>query len=372
MKIIFAIVVLLVSTATLPAQDSLQVILNKKQFKQGDTLAADCFLQSAKAASPHTLNVWIQSLETGKFWKFRYPLLNGTISMDLKINDSLPDGRYAVNFLVQPQFFSMLGKIERYKKDNKGITMLMLSKNKEDYYSTVMPDDEGNFTTGKLVFEDTAKFIFYPVNKKVKNLFIDIRTYLDSAYVPATTVTEIITVGDTAGIKMKSTAYHFNKEDFDRLSSMLPNVTITGAEKKVEMEKFNKEITTGFFKGDAKIYDGINDPELSRSVDLFSYLAKKATGLQIVPYGNGFYTIVRRGAGVDIFVDEVNVNLYDLPFISPADVAMIKIFDPYTGPGYSGGGAIAIYTKSKNYKPNPDRKNIFLAKGFSPAYSIWQ
>jgi hypothetical protein len=370
MKTLLVTFVLLSFTHGIKAQDSLLVVLNKKQFKQGDTLIADCFRKSDKT-SPATLNLWIENIETKRIWKFRYPLLNGTISLDLKISDSLPAGRYAVNFILQPQFFTLLGKISKYKKDTKGITMLMLSKNREDYYATVMPDEEGNFTTGKLVFEDTAKFIFYPANKKIKDLFIDISNYLDSSYVPAGAHTEIIGIGDSLPVKNISGTYVFNEKDFDTSSPMLPNITVTSPDKK-EVEKFDKTVTTGLFKEDARIFDGMNDPELAQSMDLFSYLSRKVTGLQIIPYGNGFYTITRRRAPVDIFIDEFNVNLYDMPYISTADIAMIKVFEPHTGPGYSGGGTIAIYTKSGHYRPNPNRRNIFLARGFSPAYTVWQ
>ncbi len=371
MKTLFvSFIILLFLINGITAQDSLSVVLNRNQFKQGDTLTIDCFRKS-NTTSTATLNLWIQHIETNRIWKFRYPLLNGTISLDLKITDSLPCGRYAINFILQPHFFSLLGKINHYKKDTRGLTMLMLSKNKEDYYAAVMPDDEGNFTTGKLVFEDTAKFIFYPANKRTKDLFIDISTYLDSSYIPAGAHTEIIRIGDSLPATTITGTYHFNEKNFDTTSPMLPNVTVTGMEKK-EVEKFNKAVTTGLFKGDAKIFDGINDPELEQSVDVFTYLSRKVTGMQITPYGNGFFTITRRRAPVDIFIDEFNVNQFDLLFISPADVAMIKVFEPHTGPGYSGGGTIAIYTKSKNYKPNPKRRNIFLAKGFSPAYTVWQ
>ncbi len=370
MKKILVTYVLLLLINNLQSQDSLSINFNKKQFKQGDTLSIACIRKSDKIA-PATLNVWIRKIGTKSIWKFRYPLLNNETTFDLKISESLQDGEFAVNFIIQHQFFNLLGNIQNYNKEMGEVTMLMLAKNKENHYSAIETDDEGNFSTGKLVFEDTAKFIFYPVDKRETSFFVDIKNYIDSAFVPESVYTEIINIGKAPIPGARVNTYHFSITDFDTTYHTLQDVTIFAKGKSV-IEKFNKTFTTGLFKGDGKLYDGIDDPEISRTKNVGSFLHKKATGLQIVPSDEGIFLVTRDNQYVDMYVDEIHVQ-YTLPDINPADIAMIKIFDPFTGPGYQGGGSIAIYTKSGHYMPDLlSNKNIFFVKGFTPPFTVWK
>jgi hypothetical protein len=53
---------------------------------------------SIKTASVH---LWIEEINTGRKWHYKYPLLNGNINANLKIDSTLKPGNYAFNFMMQ-------------------------------------------------------------------------------------------------------------------------------------------------------------------------------------------------------------------------------------------------------------------------------
>ncbi len=216
-----ACIVLLFFIQNTGAQDTLDVHLNKKHLVAGDTLSADCYLKTNSPAKTATLNVWIESVDKKMKWRFRYPIVNGIMAFDLKVGDSLPGGHYAVNFLVQPAFFSLEGKIENYDKKMREVNMVMLTRDSEQVLSTITPDLSGNFSTSKFVFEDTAKFTFYPTSKKEPDLVVNIQNNLDSAFTPLITHTEMISVGDTALENKTDEEYTFKKDVFTRDKEVL-------------------------------------------------------------------------------------------------------------------------------------------------------
>lgn len=356
---------------TLYASDSLLVSINKKILKRGDTLSVDCYFDyKTKAQAAVTLNVWIEDIQKTNIWKFRYPILNGKCSFDLIINDSLPAAKYAINFLVQPSFFSLKGKIKDYKKNNKGLLMLMLDKSKDSYINTLLPDENGNFSVGKIAFKDTANFIFSESGKKKDDLFISIETPLDSSFTAITTYTDFVTVGNPKIILADTIKpYKLNEKSF-KGEFTLDEVVVKSTRKK-NIEKFDEEYATGLFTG-GRIFDGLDGNDLANATDVFMFLSGRVPGMQIKNNDEGGYDITRRGSRVDVYLDEFRVGSSDAIFINPADVAMIKIFDPLEGPSSSGGGSIAIYTKRGNYATNSNRKNNFLIKGYTGIESVWK
>ena len=138
----------------------------------------------------------IENIEKTRVWKFRYPILNGEIQADLVINENLPEGKYAVNFLVQKDFFTIKGKVRDYNPKSKGLLYLMMSKGKANYFGNLLPDAGGDFQIGKMAFPDTARFVFSPIGKRTNDLQIDLVTPLDSAFTPVFVSTQIITVGN--------------------------------------------------------------------------------------------------------------------------------------------------------------------------------
>lgn len=371
MKILGLSVVLLFWCNIVLAADSLYVLMNKKQFSKNDTVKVDCLYRySTKKSASVTLNVWIEDIQKTRIWKYRYPLINGKASFDLIIDSTLPDGRYAVNFLVQPVFFSIQGKVRDYSKKSKGLTMLVLSKTKDTYIQTLQPALDGSFTLGKMAFPDTARFIFSETGKAKNDVFIDLVTPIDSAFNPTITYTEMVQVGNPKLIAADTIKpYSLDGKRFTG-NFTLKEVVVKSTRKKA-VERFDDEYASGLFKG-GKIFDGIDDVELASANDIFQFLRGRVPGMQINMNEDGGYDITRRGSTVDIYLDEFRLSASDPVFVNPADVAMIKVFDTFDGPNTSGGGSIAIYTKRGSYAQNANRKNNFPIRGYTNVEAVWK
>jgi hypothetical protein len=353
------------------AADSLAVVLNKKQFNKNDTLKVDCYFRySTKEKAAVTLNVWIEDIQKTRIWKFRYPLLNGKSSFDLYIDSTLPDGRYAINFLVQTTFFSLKGKVRDYNKKSKGLTVFVLSKTKDTYINTIQPNVDGSFAINRMVFSDTARFIFSETGKAKRDLFIDIETPIDSAFTPILSHTEIVQVGNPKLIPA-DTIKPYSLEGKRFSGAFTLEEVVVKSNRKKAVERFDDEYASGLFKG-GRLFDGFDNIELESAADIFQFLRGRVPGMQINANEEGGYDVTRRGSRVDIYIDEFRLSASDPVFVNPADVAMIKIFDPLEGPSSAGGGSIAIYTKRGNYAQNANRKNNFPIKGYSSLEAVWK
>ncbi|MBC7588738.1 MAG: hypothetical protein H7178_10325 [Chitinophagaceae bacterium] len=355
------------------AADSLTVALNNTRFKKGDTISFDCIYKyTEKKAAASTLNVWIEDIEKNRKWQYRYPLVNGKISANLIVSNDLPDGKYALNFLVQNQFFGIKGIIKDYNPKAKNLIYLMLTKDKASYIDNVKPNVDGSFSLPRLQFADSARFIFSEVGKKRNDMFIDIATPLDSAFTPLLVKTQIITVGDTTYLNKADSAntYTFN-EDIFRKPFTLIGVTVKATKKK-KIQLFDEEYSSGLFSGgDAKIFNGIDDNDIASSTDIFNFLQGRVAGLKIGYNAEGGLNVTWRGGHVAIYLDEFKLDADDPTYINPSDVAMIKVFPPNSG-GPTSGGTIAIYSKRGAYADNSSRKYNFMVRGFTAAESIWK
>ncbi len=364
---------LLAGLTTIYASDSLSVVMNSTRFQKGDTISFDCIYRyTEKKNAASTLNVWIEDIQKNKKWQYRYPLVNGTISANLIISNDLPDGKYAMNFVVQNQFFGITGKIRDYNPKTKGLIYLMLTKDKSSYLDNLVPNDNGSFRLPRLQFADSARFVFSQVGKKRGDLFIDIVTPLDSTFTPAIINTQVITVGNPTFLTAADTTrpYHFN-EDIFKKPFTLTGVTVKAIKKK-KVQQFDEEYSTGLFSGgDARIFDGIDGNEIASATDIFNFLQGRVAGLTIGHNEEGGLNITWRGNHVAVYLDEFKLDADDPSYINPADVAMIKIFPP-NGGGPTNGGAIAIYTKRGVYADTGSRRYFFIVKGFTPAESIWK
>ncbi|HVZ25956.1 MAG TPA: hypothetical protein VG842_07880, partial [Sediminibacterium sp.] len=130
------IFICLCSSHAIFAADSLQVVITHKQLKQGDTLEFSCNLPNyaSRQLSKATLNIWIEDLDHHHRWKFRYPMLNGFVAGSLAIGTSIPDGQYAVNFLVQPGLFHLSGKLDNGGKADSNLVYIMIPKDRKSSF----------------------------------------------------------------------------------------------------------------------------------------------------------------------------------------------------------------------------------------------
>ena len=91
--------------ANAASSDTLVVIFDRQNLLQGDSIEVEVYSEPFSQHQPaQTLHLWIENIQTGQRWKYRYPYTKGRYKFSLKINDSIPAGTYALNFLLQKKF----------------------------------------------------------------------------------------------------------------------------------------------------------------------------------------------------------------------------------------------------------------------------
>ncbi len=361
------------AAAQINNNDSLSIKLDKQQFNKKDTLNIECeYKYHTPGEATMTLNVIIENVEKTKQWRYRYPLLEGTASAKLIIDSSLEEGRYAVNFIVQKDFLKLEGKIKNFNTKSKGFNYFLVGKNKANYLSTLATEKSGYFSTPKLLFEDTAQFVFSEIGSKNNNLFIDIKTSIDSFFSPIAQHTSFITIGP----QNVKTATSLDDEYAFDIIELDPKFTLNEVKvnsvKRKKVEVFDELYSSSLFRfGSSRIFDGIESYDIGNSNDVFFFLQGRVAGLNITRDNIGGYALSWRGGPVDVFLDEMRIDDNISNFINTNDIAMVKVYPPLSG-GPSGNGAIAIYTKRGGYLDDISRKYFFKVNGYSPQISSWK
>jgi hypothetical protein len=375
------------------SHDSIPLSLNTKNVMPGDTLEftwnGNIIGKGYAAASLH---LWIDHLESGRRWKLRYPILNGSSEGALIISDSLLEGNYAFNFMASEQFIEINGKVRNVKiktaynyktkkKDTIAVFELPKMKGKEMRYTLLGQasilhndymnvDEEGGFKIPAIVFGDSAQLLFDPGRGRGV-YWISLETPLDSLFTPFYSETVFVGVQkkNTKPVELKDTSsYVFGFEDPYPDAVVLDEIVLKG---KSNAEKFEDDFVSKLFKAspDAKTIDALDNNELMRSNSILNFLQSRVAGLFI--RSDGITTNVTwRGEAVDFFINEFPVDVNNLN-LSPMDVALIKVHPPPSQlRSLSNGGAIAIYTKRGKYE---DQKGVpqynFMIKGYTQGVS---
>jgi hypothetical protein len=354
--------------------DTLIVQLNKRQFHPGDTVSFSCQVPGfGRDSVVGTLHVILENIHTNKRWRYRYPIINGEVAGDLVVGGGIDDGNYAVNFIVQQRFFRVEGKIKDYRARLSPLTYVVMIRNKPGYMDNISPDPDGSFRLKPTYFEDTAYFVFAPAKKQsTDQLWIDVRTPLDSTFLPYASATKFITVaapGDSVPPPSPSD-YRF---DMNKLTGpgLLPGVIVSGKTKKL-VDRFNEEYSTGLFRSNAyMVFDGLENDAIAKSFNIYDFLRFQIPGFTAKANTDGTYTLRWRNSGVTVFLDEFPLLHPDDVYIDPADVAMIKVYQPPSVLS-NRAGVIAVYTKKGGYDVNPHRKNKFKVAGYTAPVSEWE
>ena len=380
MRIFITLFIGMLFSTSLEAADSLQIRFSKQVLKNGDTLDFRCYLPyyAATKLTNATLHVWIEDIEKKRRWKYRYPIVNGEVLGSLSVENTIPEGRYAFNFMIQRGYFKVSGEVIDHDKKEALINYIMVLKNKKGTYIDNAPvDTDGKFKLKNTLFEDSAYFIFSPLRKtKTNYLSIKIETPLDSAFTPIYTATHFITIGEEkAAIDKKhdTVDYQFQAQDASE-AGMLPGVTVTGKYKK-KVQQYDELYASGLFKrNDALVFDGIESDEISRSINVLTFLQGKVPGLMLRNDANGLAVAQWRNETVEIYIDEFRVEAGEQDLVTPAEIAMIKVFRPPAQlSSFSGSaGAIAIYTKKGAFANTTRFKHHFIVKGYSSFDSAWR
>lgn len=362
------------------AADTLVVIFDRQNFVQGDSIEMEVYTEPFRADQPaQTLHLWIDNIKTGQRWKFRYPFLKGRYKLSLKINDSIPNGVYAFNFLLQNKFLVVKGKLKNPGEEDNAINYIATTKNKAPIIDGVELDTDGSFKVDNLFYTDSVYFGFSPVKKtKLNPLKISIETPLDSAFTAAASTTEFITIGLNEAQNSPQSAdlsnYVFSattKKDKQLLQEL-----ILKSKLKNKREQFENENVSGLFASDnAKTIDFYENDDLKNYPDIYSYLTANVPGLGTYnDEETGKMILYWRKEKVNIYVDEF-LDVDFSPFsLSVQEIEMIKIFSPGTRFGLDGpGGTVAIYTRRFSSRPGNRLSNYsFYVKGYSQKNAEWK
>ena len=150
------------------ASDTLVVIFDRQNFVQGDSIEMEVYTEPYQKNQPaQTLHLWIENVKTGQRWKYRYPFLKGRYKISLKINDSIPNGVYAFNFLLQKKFLAVYGKLKNAAYDDKAVNYIATTKNKAPIIDGAELDNNSSFKIDNLFYTDSV-ILDFRLYRKVK------------------------------------------------------------------------------------------------------------------------------------------------------------------------------------------------------------
>lgn len=360
--------------------DTLVVIVNRQHLMQGDSIDIEIYTEPYSQNQPaQSLHLWIDNIKTGQRWKFRYPFLRGRYKLALKINDSIPNGLYAFNFLLQNRFLAITGQVLNAKAEDKDINFIATTKNKAPIIDGVPLEPGGFFKIDNLFYTDSVYFGFSPSQKSKENkLKITIETPVDSAFTPASTATEFVTIGlnETEKITEDTVAGSYVFSIADKKDKQLLKEVVVQSKLKKQREKYEKENVSGLFASDnAKTIDFYENDELKNYSDIYSYLTANMAGLLMAnDIETGRPVLYWRKEKVNIYVDEFAETDFSPYAISVQDIEMIKIYSPGSRLGLDGfGGTVAIYTKRFSSRTGNRLSNYsFYVKGYTPKMAEWK
>lgn len=380
-----------VITAAATAQVTTVLAMNELSFKAKDSIEFNWNGTKVGMNYPlATMHLWIDDLQTGQRWKFRYPIVNGEAAGALAISEDIRPGTYAFNFLGANHHLEIFGRMRNvrvklalnYKTGNTDTIAVyekpgsvaqntrysLMSRAGLLYDSVLRIDDEGHFRIPPLIFGDTARLAFNLARER-SSYMMEMVTPLDSVFTPFFTKTVFITVKGKDRVKKADTAeYQFSFKDPYPTAVTLEEVKVSGLTK---LQKYEKENVSLWFRSlNSRTYDGLDNNQLSTYVDLWDFFRSHIVGLTVS--GAGFQrSAMWRGQPVVFFLDEVPIDP-NLITIHPADVAMVRAFPPGSMMTMQGpGGAVAIY--SKRGGGSVPRSNFsFSIIGYTQGASSWK
>jgi hypothetical protein len=391
--ILFALAVL--TAGQLSAHDSIPLKINGREFKTCDTIDFEWSGHGInKAYKLGALHLWIEDLETNHRWKYRYPIVNGIAEGAIEVSKAIDTGTYAFTFMASDVFLDMKGQVKnmRYKtalnyKTGKLDTIVKYEKPGkmgEDIRYTLISNkglllndvlkvgSNGEYKLPAVIFGDTANLIF-DIGKQKNRYWVQLETPLDSLVTPFYTETIFVRVKKDAIVPVlaDTSAYVFNLADPYSRYKPLQEVTVRGM---TRAQRYEKDNVTGLFKRgvDARTFDGIDNDDIARSPDIFTFLQSRVAGLTV--YRNGTRASLSwRNEAVMIFVDEMpftDLNTFTIP---TSEIALIKVFPPPAMlSAFNSGGAVAIYTKKGSADGLPRSRFTFEVVGYTHGEHEWK
>ncbi len=281
-----------------------------------------------------------EDITAGKLPKILYPKDTSYLNLSGKIYGALP---------------SQL-------RDAGSIVVLMRREKKENKMAVIPIQPNGTFTDPSIILFDTTS-VYYQLPKS-KGLGDASVQFMENRLPPFSTNSAATgfynnQLSDTAGNYRHLQLADQEKElaSFYK-AKVLEDVVVTAKTKK-PVEILDEKYTSGLFSGgDAYQFDLLNDPSAVGAISIFNYLQGRVPGLQITTGTPP--SLQWRGGTPQIYLDEMPADADMISSLSITDVAYVKVMRPpfFGGTGGGASGAIAIYTKRGNDKPNEPGKGL--------------
>ncbi|HMH33213.1 MAG TPA: hypothetical protein VK543_09305 [Puia sp.] len=268
---------------------------------------------------------------------------------------------------------------------SEGINVILKKKDSSIQILDVPKMSGGKFGIAGLVFYDTAKAYYqFNVNRKLSSeAAIIFNNGLFNGYRQSRAL-NLSYNGWTAddSVFLKKNRFVLQEAAriqpfLDKKVQTLETVTVRARQKSAN-QKLEEQYVSGMFSGgDAYTFNIMNDPVAAAYGDIFSYLAGKVGGLQVVTDATGATSLTWRGTPTTLYLDEMKVTAQEIrSLVSVPNVAMVKVFRPgaMMALGGGAGGTVAIYTrKGGDRVSDPSVKGLEQVRliGYSPVREFY-
>ncbi|HEX7845020.1 MAG TPA: hypothetical protein VF476_04405 [Chitinophagaceae bacterium] len=297
------------------------------------------------------------------------------------IKDPLPALKYK-----DPAFVTLSGRVmlDGTKKPfaDKELLLYLVAADSSRNMQLIKTDATGDYRMDSVLFFGRANILFSDIRGK-KSKFVDVRPSPDSLHRPY-----VLRPLDKTDPQLNNKPGESNKaiakkmaDEYDAFlkgNGLVLSEVIVKAKKKSAIEELEDKYASGAFSGDSrKTFDLVNSDEAASYMNIFEFLQARVPGLVAGRDENGdYYVYFRQQAtissmgnqGMDIFLDEVLTDANMVGFISPNQIAMVKVFSNFVGStGGGAGGALAIYLKKGTdyFNSLPSAAEMITYNGFS-------
>ncbi len=258
----------------------------------------------------------------------------------------------------------------RISKD-ESLNVVFQTKNTGTSMLTVPYLNNSKFGISGLIFYDTAKaFYMFNTNRGLSNeaaIIFKNGTYAGVRKLKPFEMTMPVWSPDDSSLIRKSRQVFVEISRLNGQDKKIQNLEVVTVRRRIksDKEKLDEQYSSGLFSGgNATIFDLLNDPFASSSLDIFTYLQGRVAGLQINTAG-ATPSLSWRGSSPGLFLNEMQADASTIKTIPITDIAMIKVFSPGSAGGMSNssGGVISIYTKrGADKKPDPNIKGLDMVR----------
>jgi hypothetical protein len=340
--------------------NSLSVQLSNTHPHQGDTIWININYQVNNKPIPTASVFMVLVNDKGQIWNMRWPVLNGIANPGLIIPKEMSAGNYQAYFAARDNFFKLSGQVKS-PIGLKQLTATLIAGSGDGIVTNLPLSAEGNFEYNNLLFEDQARLLFSHPKTKPDDLDINIKTELDSAFLPTARIMKEFFIGTKSS---KRVAMQNLDSLFEHNYSLLPTV-IVSSNKSSAAESLNKKYATGLFNDINAKTIIISEDKTAGNFSLLQYIQRTVPGIIIRnPYAPE-PRVIWRNERVTFYLDELKVDASTANTVSLNDIIMIKAFSPpFYGNMGASGGAIAVYTKRSG--TNQEARHNFTIQGYTP------